>query len=105
MAATTPDADPAQTLAAHVINTGAADVPAVSLMATRRDVLAAAGGGFGLLGLAGLFAEQARGADIASAIRPNPPAKHVIFLFMTGGPSHMDLFDPKPALAKYAGRG
>lgn len=71
---------------------------------TRRDVLAAAGGGFGLLGLAGLFAEQARGADIASAIRPNPPAKHVIFLFMTGGPSHMDLFDPKPALQKYAGQ-
>ena len=33
-----------------------------------------------------------------------PKAKHLIFLFMTGGPSHMDLFDPKPALRQYAGQ-
>ena len=33
-----------------------------------------------------------------------PKAKHVIFLFMTGGPSHMDLLDPKPALRTYAGQ-
>ena len=33
-----------------------------------------------------------------------PKAKHLIFLFMTGGPSHMDLLDPKPALKAYAGQ-
>jgi hypothetical protein len=31
-------------------------------------------------------------------------AKHVIFLFMTGWPSHMDMFDPKPDLLKYQGQ-
>jgi hypothetical protein len=33
-----------------------------------------------------------------------PKARHVIFLFMTGGPSHMDMFDPKPDLLKYQGQ-
>ena len=33
-----------------------------------------------------------------------PKAKHVIFLFLTGGPSHMDMFDPKPDLLKYEGQ-
>ncbi|MED5401463.1 MAG: DUF1501 domain-containing protein [Planctomycetota bacterium] len=68
---------------------------------TRRQALATAGGGFGLTSLAGLLAaEQKQGQPQ----RSNPPAKHVIFLFMTGGPSHMDLFDPKPALQKFAGQ-
>jgi hypothetical protein len=45
----------------------------------------------------------------AAALRPigldfPAKAKHVIFLFMTGGPSHVDMFDPKPALVKYAGQ-
>ncbi|MFP6768768.1 MAG: DUF1501 domain-containing protein [Planctomycetaceae bacterium] len=71
---------------------------------TRRQALAAAGSGFGLLSLAGLLAAEKTPPDKTSAIRPNPPAKHVIFLFMTGGPSHMDLFDPKPALRKFAGQ-
>src|SRR5207248_8287826 len=41
------------------------------------------------------------------AVRPpmfTPRAKRVIFLFMSGGPSHVDLFDPKPKLAEYAGK-
>ena len=68
---------------------------------TRRQALATAGGGFGLTSLAGLLAaEQKQGQPQ----RSKPPAKHVIFLFMTGGPSHMDLFDPKPALQKFAGQ-
>ena len=67
-------------------------------------MLATAGNGFGLMSLAGLLAADKSGGDGKTAIRPNPPAKHVIFLFMTGGPSHMDLFDPKPALQKFAGQ-
>jgi len=52
-----------------------------------------------------LASPQAR----AAALRPvgldfPAKAKHVIFLFMTGGPSHVDMFDPKPALVKYAGQ-
>ena len=67
-------------------------------------MLATAGNGFGLMSLAGLLAAENPEGDGKTAIRPNPPAKHVIFLFMTGGPSHMDLFDPKPALQKFAGQ-
>jgi hypothetical protein len=44
------------------------------------------------------------GAAIRSAMTHRPRAKHHIVLFMPGGPSQMDLFDPKPALAKYAGQ-
>jgi len=49
---------------------------------------------------------QTAGADARHHAGPHfaPKAKHVILLFMTGGPSHVDLFDPKPALAKYAGQ-
>ena len=67
-------------------------------------MLTTAGNGFGLMSLAGLLAAEKPEGDGKTAIRPNPPAKHVIFLFMTGGPSHMDLFDPKPALQKFAGQ-
>ncbi|HCD02803.1 MAG TPA: DUF1501 domain-containing protein, partial [Planctomycetaceae bacterium] len=74
------------------------------LQPTRRQMLATAGNGFGLMSLAGLLAAEKPGGDGKTAIRPKPPAKHVIFLFMTGGPSHMDLFDPKPALQKFAGQ-
>src|SRR4026209_749596 len=48
-------------------------------------------------------------ADAADPLAPKKPhhapkAKSVIFLFMEGGPSHLDLFDPKPALDKLAGK-
>jgi hypothetical protein len=79
---------------------------------TRRQLLAQSGTGLGLLGLAGLF-EQPPNAQ-AAAVDHNPmlpkaphfagKAKHVIHLFMNGGPSHVDTFDPKPALTKYAGQ-
>lgn len=66
---------------------------------TRRDWLARSSAGFGLLALRGLLAAGERP-------RPHFPAKakSVIFLFMDGGPSHVDTFDPKPALAKYEGK-
>ncbi len=85
---------------------------------SRRDLLARTGAGFGMLGLASLLG----GADEALAgvatksqatsenpLAPKAPhfpakAKHVIFLFMNGGPSHVDTFDPKPKLKAYEGK-
>ena len=75
---------------------------------SRRQVLGRFANGFGMLGLANLLAANAR----ANAINPlalkvghfSPRAKRVIFLFMSGGPSHVDLFDPKPRLAKDNGK-
>jgi hypothetical protein len=66
--------------------------------------------GFGMLGLAGLLAEDfaasciAAGEPSSNPLSIKPPhypakAKRVIFLFMSGGPSHVDMFDPKPRLA------
>jgi hypothetical protein len=68
-------------------------------------MIQALGGGFGALGLASLLAPQA-GAATAAARGPHfrPRAKRVIQLFMNGGPFGPDLFDPKPALNKYAGQ-
>ncbi len=73
---------------------------------TRRDALRTMGSGFGMMSLAGLLpAARPAGGPLA----PKPPhfpakAKHVIFLFLNGGPSQVDTFDPKPMLAKYAGK-
>ncbi len=75
---------------------------------SRRELLSHAGGGFGLLALADLLA--AGNPDRASqpfAIRPphfTPRAKRIIFLYMPGGPSHVDLFDPKPRLTERNGQ-
>jgi hypothetical protein len=80
---------------------------------TRRDLLGTAGTGFGLLALADLLAAQEKTApegDRAAhpyAVRPPhhvPRARRVIFLYMPGGPSHVDLFDPKPRLALDQGK-
>jgi hypothetical protein len=80
---------------------------------TRRELLQRGGMGFGLLGLAGVFSVdgllgQAARAD-AVTVNPLAPrnahfpakARRVVHLFMNGGPSHVDTFDPKPALDKY----
>ncbi len=87
-----------------------------SLPATRREFLNRSGTGLGVLGLAGMLggsSRQALAASIASdAISPMTAkpsqfpgkAKHVIHIFMNGGPSHVDTFDPKPSLTKYAGQ-
>src|SRR5258708_31833222 len=73
---------------------------------TRRQLLRSAGNGFGMLGLASLLAEKSEAAGALEARSTHFPAKakHVIFLFMNGGPSHVDTFDPKPALAQYDGQ-
>src|SRR6516164_3092716 len=71
---------------------------------TRRDALRLVGNGFGMLGLAGVLDTQAKAAPLA----PKPPhfpakAKNVIFLFLNGGISQIDTFDPKPMLIKHDG--
>ncbi len=78
---------------------------------TRRQVLSRLGGGFGGLALYALLGDFGRAADAApdSALAPKPPhfpakATAVIQLFMHGGPSHVDLLDPKPVLEKYDGK-
>src|SRR5688572_2008451 len=73
------------------------------LSMSRRDLLARTGGGFGLLALADLLAAQEpdRAAQPFAVRPPHFPAraKRIIFLYMPGGPSHVDLLDPKPRLA------
>jgi hypothetical protein len=74
---------------------------------SRREMLARCGNGFGGLALAALMAEEAAAAGNPLAPRaPHFPAKakSVIFLFMDGGPSQMDSFDPKPRLTRDNGR-
>ncbi|HUG66341.1 MAG TPA: DUF1501 domain-containing protein, partial [Pirellulaceae bacterium] len=67
---------------------------------SRRDMLRHVGGGFGMLGLTGALAQRSAAATLAPHFAPR--AKRVIFLFMSGGPSQVDTFDPKPMLAKLA---
>lgn len=69
---------------------------------SRRDFLLRAGGGFGALALQHLLARE----NHATTLPPMLPAtaKSVIFLFMEGGPSHLDLFDPKPMVNQFAGQ-
>lgn len=68
---------------------------------SRRQWLTQAGGAFGSLALAGLLAREGRAGDALPAPHFAPQAKSVIFLFMYGGPSHLDTFDPKPELEKW----
>ncbi|HUR53481.1 MAG TPA: DUF1501 domain-containing protein, partial [Gemmataceae bacterium] len=75
----------------------------------RRAFLRNAGFGFGSVALAAMLAEEGQLlADDADPLAPRPPhyepaAKRVIFLFMSGGPSHVDTFDPKPDLTRLHG--
>ena len=71
---------------------------------SRRDFLARAGLGLGALSLGTLAQAQSRSPLAAHAPHFTPKAKRVIHFFLNGGPSHVDTFDPKPALAKYAGQ-
>ena len=74
---------------------------------SRRDFLRSTACGFGSLALASLLSDTARGASNPLAPRPPhfpPRAKRVIFLFMQGGPSQIDLFDFKPRLVADHGK-
>jgi hypothetical protein len=80
-------------------------------LTTRRDWLLSAGAGFGALALLDLLARDAGAGPESKSIPSNSgswrrpaSALSVIFLFMEGGPSHLDTFDPKPALNRLAGQ-
>ena len=80
-------------------------------MLNRRQILQHTGTGLGLLGLAALCADadDTTPPDPRSPLAPRPPhfaakAKHVIHVYLNGGPSQVDTFDPKPLLARYAGQ-
>ena len=75
---------------------------------SRREWLQRTSAGFGYLALSALATQRAL-ADNAAPLAPKQPhfparAKRVLFLCMDGGPSHVDSFDYKPELAKYAGK-
>lgn len=76
---------------------------------TRRALLRGAGSGLGAIAMSAMLAEESRAAGLHDPTIPRKPhhtpkAKAVIFLFMEGAPSHIDLFDPKPALNKMHGQ-
>src|SRR6516165_852334 len=82
-------------------------MPTAYPLITRREVLARLGGGFGGLALAALLGEGRLRAGYDLAPKPShfpARARAVIQLFMHGGPSHVDLLDPKPMLAKFDGK-
>ncbi len=86
--------------------------PTNSSVVTRRQLLTQAFAGFGSLALTGLLAEESLSATRSAARSPLAPrqphfaprAKRVIFLFMHGGPSHVDTFDYKPLLERDDGK-
>ncbi len=84
---------------------------------SRRRFLERAGGGFGMVALASLLKQDSLLGNEVTRLAPRttnplapqlthfaPRAKRVIFLFMSGGPSHVDLFEPKPELVRLAGQ-
>lgn len=74
----------------------------------RRRFLSEVGGGIGMMAMAHLLGEEGRAAQ-QNVLAPKAPhfpakAKNVIFMFMEGAPSQMDLYDPKPDLVKWSGK-
>jgi hypothetical protein len=102
------ETDPPRSTARRFLATGLG-------LLTRREMLRRSGGGFGALALAALLAEERVSRADANAPQPSDPlavkrphfaatAKRVIFLFMPGGPSQVDTFDPKPRLTQDDGK-
>src|SRR5262245_45270256 len=93
---------------------GLESTPHMASPLSRREMLVRGGGGFGALALAYLLGDSpllaAAPSEGASAVTSGaswtirPRAKSCIFLFMEGGPSHIDMFDPKPKLNELAGQ-
>src|SRR5215467_3227876 len=76
---------------------------------SRRYLLRRAACGFGFAGLVSLLAEESLAQEPANPLAPKKPhfkprARRIIFLFMAGGPSHVDTFDPKPLLTRDHGK-
>ena len=74
-------------------------------MLSRRQALKRAACGFGYLAFAGLLGRYASASELAQKTPHfNPRAKRVVFIFMQGGPSHVDTFDYKPAIQAEDGK-
>ena len=78
-------------------------------MFNRRQMLQSLSAGFGYMAFAGLAKAEQESAERSNPLAPkaphfHPTAKHVIFLCMNGGPSHVDTFDYKPQLTKDHGK-
>src|SRR5687768_15068329 len=84
--------------------------PQELLGVTRRQLFQRCGTGIGAMALSSLLAREAQGAgglptpDPARKFHHSPKAKAVIFLFMAGGPSQLELFEDKPELRKFSGK-
>ncbi len=78
--------------------------PTIGNPVSRREALCRMGGGFGMMAFAGMVGESLARAQELPRPHHTPKAKHVIFLFMNGGLSQVDSFDPKPMLDKYHGQ-
>ena len=83
-------------------------VPHFQHSCSRRDFLSRTGGGFGAIALAGMMAQNSPSVFASEQLSMRPHiagrARSVIFLFMDGGPSHIDTFDPKPLVNEHAGK-
>ncbi|MBO0700883.1 MAG: DUF1501 domain-containing protein [Zavarzinella sp.] len=80
-----------------------------TLLSTRRHFFRDCGIGLGTMALGSLLARETQAAPVTNPLAPKPPhfapkAKAVIFLFMAGGPSQFELFEPKPELQKLHGQ-
>jgi hypothetical protein len=76
-----------------------------SLIGSRREFLVRQAGGLGAIALSQLLGGAAAGSAFApKAPHVKPRAKNVIFMFMAGGPSHLDLLDPKPQMRRWDGQ-
>ncbi len=75
-----------------------------SSLLNRRQMLSRMCSGFGMVSLAGMLGPNILGETVSGAPHFAPKAKRVIFLFMNGGPSHLDTFDPKPKLKEMEGK-
>ena len=76
---------------------------------TRRTMLQRSAAGFGYLALQAMLGREQAQAAVVNPMAPKPPhfparAKRIVFLFMKGGPSHVDTFDPKPLLQRDDGK-
>ena len=78
---------------------------------TRRQMLQQMGTGLGMVGLAALLGDAGvvtrANAAVANPLVPKPPhfrprARRIIHIYLNGGPSHVDTFDPKPTLTKWS---
>src|SRR5262249_41737782 len=85
-------------------------LPHIRITRTRRQFIRDAFCGFGGLALASLLQQEQLRAGPSNPLapkrphKPNPKARAVVFLFMAGGPSHLETFDPKPLLNKLHGQ-